>query len=213
MNLFKNIPIFSGVYLMKDARGKILYIGKAVNLRRRVASYFLRAQDARIQKLVAEIRKIDYRKTANALEALILESRLIKKYQPPFNIKETDNKKFLYADITKEKFPRVVLSRGKGMFGPFVSAASIREALRIIRRIFIFSIHSPEKINKGKACFDLQIGLCPGTCISKISEKEYKRTIKNIKMLFSGKTDKLINGLKKERRRFLLCDISKICLK
>src|SRR3989338_9445604 len=93
------ISIFSGVYLMKDARGKILYIGKAVNLRRRVASYFSRSQDARVQKLVAEIRKIDYRKTANALEALILESRLIKKYQPPFNIKETDNKKFLYADI------------------------------------------------------------------------------------------------------------------
>lgn len=111
--LSKGLPATPGVYLMRGARGDILYIGKAANLKRRVSSYFARAHEYRIEKLVNQIRKIDYKKTDTAVEALILEAGLIKKYQPPYNVLEKDDTSFLYVVITKEEFPRVLLVRGK----------------------------------------------------------------------------------------------------
>lgn len=192
-NIYNNLPETPGVYLMKGANGKILYIGKAGNLKRRVASYFQKAHDYRIEKLLSQVKKIDYRKTDTAIEALILESQLIKKYEPPFNVKEKDDKSFLYMEITKEKFPRVLLVRGKSntvgeRYGPFTSASSIREAMRILRRIFPYSVHPSQITNhvsrtiKTKPCFDYQIGLCPGTCIGAITRKDYLKNIKNIKL-------------------------------
>src|SRR3989338_3305571 len=112
-SLYKHLPDSPGVYLMRGAKGELLYVGKAVNLRRRVSSYFLRPHDTRIEKLVSEIRKIDHRQTDTAIEALILEAELIKKHQPPFNVREKDDKSFLRVEITNEKFPRVLLVRGK----------------------------------------------------------------------------------------------------
>lgn len=213
-NQYKNLPESPGVYLMRDGRGRVLYIGKAANLRRRVASYFERPHDYKIQRLVSEIKKIDYKKTDTAIEALILESQLIRKFAPPFNIKEKDDKSFLWVLITKEKFPRVLLSRGKGNFGPFTSASSIREALRIIRRIFPYSTHSPEQIQKisaitrdstitrnselERACFDYEIGLCPGTCIGAVEKKDYLKNIRNIRLFFEGKKKKIIETLTRE---------------
>jgi excinuclease ABC subunit C len=222
--IYKNLPDTPGVYLMKDGRGRILYIGKAGNLRRRVASYFLRPHDSRIEKLVLEIGKIDYRKTDTALEALILEASLIKKYLPPYNIREKDDKSFLYVEITKEKFPRVLLARGRERsqrtpsgagehYGPFVSASNVREALRIIRRIFPFSVHPstslraspsggkrpcPESHRKG--CFDYEIGLCPGTCIGAVERDEYLKNIRNIKLLFRGKKKTILKDLNKDMK-------------
>ena len=126
---YRSLPETPGVYLMKDAAGKILYVGKAGNLRRRVSSYFERPHDVRIQTLVARIATIDHRDTDTAIEALILEAELIKKLSPPFNVREKDDKSFLYIEILKEKFPRVLLVRGKDIagksgkrFGPFTSA-------------------------------------------------------------------------------------------
>ena len=169
-NLFSKLPESPGVYLMKNASGEILYVGKAGNLRRRTASYFQKALDARLTALVGKIKKIDYKKTETALEALILESELIKKYAPPFNIREKDGKSFLYVEITNDFFPRVLLTRGRNAekeglvpsltgrlsirsarqreersarfsAGPFTSASAIREALQILRRIFPYSTH------------------------------------------------------------------------
>ncbi len=190
---------------MKDAAGKILYIGKAVNLRRRVSSYFTRPHDARIEGLVREIKTIDFKKTDTGIEALILESELIKRYQPPFNIKEKDDKSFLYAEITNEKFPRVLLARGKDKpdgkrFGPFTSASSIREALRIIRKIFPYATHPEPKKPQTRACFDYQIGLCPGTCIGVISRKNYLKNIKNIELFFDGKKERIVKNLEREMK-------------
>jgi excinuclease ABC subunit C len=213
-NLYQNLPETPGVYLMKDGNGRILYIGKAGNLKRRVSSYFLRPHDSRIEKLVSEIRDIDYKKTESSLEALILEAELIKKHEPPFNIKEKDDKSFLYVEITDEEFPRVLLSRGKKLekqshevktrkfkFGPFTSASSIREALRIIRRIFPYNIHPPEKIKKfGRTCFDYEIGLCPGVCAGLINKADYAKNVRNIKLLFEGKKSKILKNLEKEMK-------------
>ncbi|MCX6702262.1 MAG: GIY-YIG nuclease family protein [Candidatus Wolfebacteria bacterium] len=221
--LYKDLPETPGVYLMKNAEGVILYVGKAGNLCRRVSSYFTRPpasnasrsdagrHDVRIEKLVSEIRKIDFEKTETAIEALILESKLIKKYRPAFNVRDKDDKSFLYVVITKDKFPRVLLSRGKGLpagrqgiYGPFTSASSIREALRIIRKIFPFSVHSPESLLMSasrrikKECFDCELGLCPGTCVGAVSRIKYLKNIKNIKLFFEGGKKKIIKSLKQE---------------
>lgn len=200
------LPDSPGVYFMKGAQGRLLYVGKAGSLKRRVSSYFLRPHDSRIQKMVSEIRAIDYEETDTALEALILESRLIKKFQPPFNVKEKSDKSFLYVEITKDKFPRVILVRGKDLargtyFGPFTSASSIREALRIIRKIFPWSIHPAEKIGTYKRpCFDYEVGLCPGTCIGAVNRAEYLKNIRNIKLFFDGKKRQIVVSLKKEMK-------------
>ncbi len=204
--IYKNLPEFPGVYLMKGAREKVLYIGKAGNLRRRVSSYYLRANDAKTEKLLAEIRKVDYQKTDTAIEALILESQLIKKYEPPYNVKEKDDKSFLYVEITKEEFPRVILVRGKSKasgdrFGPFTSASNIRSALKIVRKIFPFSIHLSAKIGKfRRACFDYELGMCPGTCIGAVHKTEYRKNIRNIKLFFQGKKVQILKQLKKEMK-------------
>ncbi len=226
---------------MKDKSGKILYVGKAGNLRRRVASYFIRPHDFRIERLVREIKKIGFQKTDTAIEAFILEAKLIKKYSPPFNVREKDDKSFLYVEFTKEKFPRVLLVRGKELLwkrpaplpterqdsrpgrkpeqrrapfgagfsaGPFTSASNIRQALKILRKIFPYSTHlANEKAypSEGRqssvvsrACFDYQIGLCPGTCVGAIDRKEYMKNIRNLKLFFEGKKKRLIRILEKE---------------
>lgn len=207
---YKKFPETPGVYLMRNSVGGILYIGKAANLRRRVSSYFLsaggRSYDYRIQKMVSEIRSIDYEKTDTALEALILEADLIKKYQPPFNVLEKDDKSFLFVEITKEAFQRVMLVRGKEKkatngvhYGPFVSGANIREALRILRRIFRWNMHPPGVVGTlSKPCFDYQIGLCPGTCVGSISKREYARTVRATKLIFEGKKGRIIKLFEKE---------------
>ncbi len=207
MNEFiKKMPSSPGVYLMKNEAGEIIYVGKAGNLKKRIASYFSRPYDYRIQKLVAKIKKIDFKKTDTALEALILESRFIKKYSPVFNIRDKDNKSFLCVEITKEEFPRVLLVRERSMtsgerFGPFVSASDIREALKILRKIFPYSIHESQKVAKFlRPCFDYQIGLCPGTCIGTISRADYLENIKNLKLIFKGQKKKILKNLKREMK-------------
>jgi excinuclease ABC subunit C len=207
--LYAGLPEAPGVYLMKDRRGRVLYIGKAGNLRRRVSSYFCRPHDSRIQKMVSLVKGVDFRRTDTAIEALILEAKLIKKLAPPFNVREKDDKSFLFVEITREDFPRVLLVRGKQKpsgerFGPFTSAGDIRAALRILRRIFPWSTHpsvskatSRGKENK-RPCFDYEIGLCPGTCVGLAERKEYLKNIRNLKLFFKGKKERILRQLEKE---------------
>jgi len=149
------------------------------------------------------------KKTETAIEALILEAELIKKLKPAFNSREKDDKSFLYVDITKDKFPQVILSRGRvappknlsKRYGPFTTASHIREALRIIRRIFPYSIHEKEKVGVMKRpCFDYQIGLCPGTCIGGVEREEYIKDVGNIKLLFEGNKKRILATLEKEMK-------------
>jgi excinuclease ABC subunit C len=207
---YKKFPETPGVYIMKDAAGRILYVGKAGNLRRRVSSYFERPHDVRIQTLVSKIATIDFEQKDTALEALIREAELIKKITPPFNVREKDDKSFLYFEITREKFPRVFLVRGAGVvamrgagagkrFGPFTSASSAREALRILRRIFPWSTHDPDEIGKIKRpCFNYEIGLCPGTCVGAITHDDYIKNIERLRMFFEGKKARIIKTLEKD---------------
>ena len=189
---------------MRDAEGAILYVGKAGNLRRRVSSYFERPHDVRIEALVRKIENIDFRETDTALEALILEAELIKTIRPPFNVREKDDKSFLYVEITKEKFPRVMLVRGNKtgngkLFGPFTSASSLRDALKILRKIFPWNAHPPEKMGTyERACFDCEIGLCPGTCVNAISREDYLKNIERLELFFEGKKKQVIRSIEKE---------------
>ena len=235
----KKLPDTPGVYFFLGPRKKILYIGKAGSLRDRVRSYFSKdialSRSPAIQKMVQDARDISFQKTDSVLEAVILEADLIKKFKPKYNTQEKDDKSFNHVVITKEDFPRILLVRGKelfknktinlkseilnlkSVFGPFPQGGVLKEALKIIRKIFPFrdSCIPPhkqhpnklenvgmlfEKNGFGKPCFNRQIGLCPGVCTGEISKEEYAKTIRNIRLFFSGKKKDLIRKLEKEMK-------------
>ena len=202
------LPLTSGVYLMKDAGGKIIYVGKAVSLRRRVQSYFRsRRQDAKTDVLVGNIADITIVPTHSEAEALILEAALIKEHLPKYNIDLKDGKSYPYIEITDEEFPLVSVVRlskfdqkvkGYRYFGPYVDAALIREALALIRKIFPFCSCRP--LPK-KPCLYHSIGLCPAPCIGAVSVEDYHRNIDNIILVLAGEKDTLYRNLKEEMER------------
>ena len=202
------LPDVPGVYLMKNVRGDIIYVGKATSLKRRVSSYFTRPHDSRIQKMVGEIRSIDYIEKPTAIEALILEANLIKYYFPPYNVKDKDNKSFLYLVITKEDFPKPLLIRGtdltedaskkyKAVFGPYTSPRSLRAALDLIRRAFPWSTCEP---GQKRACFYHHLKLCPGVCIGAVDRTVYAKTIRDLIKFFDGKKDDILTSYKREMK-------------
>jgi len=187
---------------MANARKRVIYVGKAVSLKKRVASYFRGSRrDARLDDLVREIRDFSFIPTASEAEALILEAHLIKKYDPKYNILLRDDKSFPYIEITKEKFPRVALVRprekkkGAFYYGPYVNPRLIREALALIRRIFPFC--TCRRFPK-TPCLDVHLGLCPAPCVGHISEKEYKKNIRHIRQILEGRKDVLYKNLTRE---------------
>ncbi len=200
----KNFPKGPGVYLFLDKKNKVLYVGRATSLKRRIADYFRFNLDSKIKELISLTKKIKFIKTDNLLEAVILEANLIKKYWPKYNIKERDNRSFLYIVINKSDYPKPIIVRQQELkkfksdafiFGPYFSLSLIKNALRLIRRIFPYSLCKP---NQGKPCFDYQIGLCPGICIGKIKKEEYQNNIKNLILFLSGQKKKLFKKLAKE---------------
>lgn len=195
------LPDTPGVYFFK--RGKnILYIGKATNLKDRVKSYFVRdillSRSPLIAKMLEEAKKIEFLQTDSVLEALILEANLIKKHQPIYNSKEKDDKSYNYVTITEEDFPKVVITRGLGTYGPFPHGGELKEGLKIIRKIFPY--RDKCKLGQNKPCFNAQIGLCPGVCVGLISKIDYRTIIKHLKLFFEGKKKKLIKSLEKEMK-------------
>lgn len=203
----KKLPFSPGVYLFVNKKGGILYIGRATSLRRRVANYFRKNIGPRIGEMVNLATKIKHYKTETVLEAIILEAKLIKKYWPKYNIREKDDRSFIYIIIPKGDYPHPMIVRGHELstlnfklstprlFGPYQSLNLVQNALKIIRRVFPYSTCVPFN---GKPCFDYQIGLCPGLCVGKISKKEYAQNIKNIIFLLSGEKKKLLKKLAKE---------------
>lgn len=200
---YQNLPTVSGVYLFKDEAGQVLYIGKAINLKNRVKSYFTKGkQEAKTKILVGQVRKIDYHKVGSELEALLLEARLIKQYRPKYNIRLKDDKRYLYVGITKDEYPRVIFLRRPeseiqllDWFGPFPSAASLRETLRLIRRIFPYCSCQERKT----PCLYYHLGVCPGVGIQ--PKKEYHKTIDKIRLFLNGQIGFLVNLLTKQMKQ------------
>lgn len=218
----QKLPDCPGIYMFKAGR-KILYIGKATSLRSRVRSYFnSQIRDVRsplIEKMVEESKKIEVIETDSVLEALILEAYLIKKHQPVYNSKEKDDKSFNYVVITDETFPRLLTTRGKDLesqlrktkakhlFGPFPQGGQFKEAMKIIRKIFpYFDTKYPiEDINSSirtkQIKFNQSIGVYPGKPEEVLDEKEYKKTIRHLKLFFEGKKKTLLSQLEKEMKQ------------
>lgn len=212
-----NLPDVPGVYFFKQGK-KILYVGKATSLKDRVKSYFARdillTRGPKIEKMLEEADSLEYTQTDSVLEALILEANEIKKYQPPANSRDKDDKSYNYVVFTKEDFPKILLVRGRELnisqdsfsikyaFGPFPHGGELREALKIIRRIFPYRDAKCKILPAGKQrpCFNAQIGLCPGPCAGWISKKDYTKTIRNLKLFFEAKKPRLIGTLEKEMK-------------
>lgn len=217
----KKLPDAAGVYLFKKGK-EILYIGKATSLKDRMRSYFsadlISARGQFIVDMIGKAEKVDHFKTDSVLEALILESNFIKKYQPKYNTKEKDNRSYNYIVITKEYFPRVLLIRGRELeikegqedglnikykFGPYPNGSAIKEGLKIVRKIFPFRDKcNSSKEMTGRPCFNRQIGLCPGVCSDEISKADYADTIRNIKLFFEGKKKSLIKKLERQMKEY-----------
>lgn len=208
----KSLPKNPGVYLFKKGN-KILYIGRATSLKNRVASYFrndlLETRGTRLVDMVTLAERVDYFKTDSVLEAIILEANLIKKYQPHYNTLEKDDKSFNYVAITEETFPKILIMHEREMessgikfkevFGPFPQGNTIREGLRIIRKIFPF--HDGSSVKKDQIEFYRQIGLTPDLDKEEV-RKNYKKNIKNIILFFQGKKAQVIKNLEQDMKNF-----------
>lgn len=218
----KKMPDTPGVYFFLDPHKKVLYIGKATCLRDRIRSYFAKdlavTRGALITSMIEKAHSVEWRKTDSVLEALILEANLIRNYKPKHNTDLKDDKSWNYVVVTKENFPRVLVVRGKTLdmefppktrlytFGPFPHGLQLREAMKLIRKIFPYRdtcTPAEEMIAIGKnpkSCFNAHIGLCPGVCSGKISKEEYRRIIRHIALLFQGKKKELIKVLEREMK-------------
>jgi excinuclease ABC subunit C len=212
----KKLPEAPGVYFFLGSKKEILYIGKATSLKSRVRSYFddkiAEKRSKLIEKMVDEARTIEWTKTDSVLEALILESNLIRTHKPKFNSLAKDDKSYNHLIITNEAFPRVLVVRGKDLvstytedtilyhFGPFTSGVLFREALKIVRKLFKFYDtkvavgKERSKLARGTILFNTQIGLYP----SEQNKNEYLKTIRYIKLFFEGKKMTIVRELEKE---------------
>jgi excinuclease ABC subunit C len=207
----KYLPDSPGVYYFLAGK-KILYVGKATSLRDRVKSYFskdlLSARGPLIVKMVEEIEEVKFVQTDSVLEALIYEANEIKKHQPYYNRREKDDRSYNYVILTKEEFPRLLLVRGKNLlttpidtvasWGPFPHTGELREALKIIRKIFPYRDEKCKLL--GKPCFPAQLGLCPGPCAGWVSRSEYRKTVKHISLFFDGKKPTLMRQLESDMK-------------
>lgn len=201
----KNIPLKPGVYFWLDKKGQVLYVGRATKLRQRLSQYFSSRVEARIKEMVAQASQIKYEQTDSVLEAIILEAKNIKQYWPKYNVVDRDNRSFIYIVISKGDYPRPLIVRGRDLqkfslasakvFGPYQSYHLVQSALRLIRHIFPYSTCRPLS---GQACFDYQIGLCPGACLGKISPREYHKNIKHLEWFLAGDKKRLVDKLIKE---------------
>jgi excinuclease ABC subunit C len=207
----ESLPTGPGVYQHKDAQGKVLYVGKAKNLRSRVRQYFQKSRnlDPRIEQMLSRATDIEIIVTDSEVEALILEANLIKKVKPRYNVNLKDDKSYPYIVITNEPFPRVFITRqirrdGSRYFGPYTDVKNVRSALKAIRDIFMIRscnfLLNDDTIEKRKykICLDYHIKKCEGPCEGLVSQKRYGAMIEQVAALLRGKTEALIGRLRSE---------------
>ncbi len=188
------VPARPGVYLLKNARGEILYIGKAKRLPGRVRSYFRgTAPDVRLEQLRSRVRDFDYVVTANEAEALVLEANLVKSHAPFFNIELKDDKKYPFLKIgVRHAYPRLLVTRtvvadGSRYFGPFVRVKDLRQVLRSLQRLFPLRSCTDRRLAQGgRECLKYSLGLCPAPCTGKADPDLYRQTVERLVRFFEG---------------------------
>ena len=196
----KNIPSSPGVYMMKDASGEVLYIGKARDLSKRVSSYFQehRPKAARLMSLMERVKDLDYIVTTSEEEALIYEANLVKEKRPKYNVELKDDKSFPFLKLTlNEKFPRLIITRkkvddGARYFGPYTRVKLLRKALSLMKNIF--PLRTCKKI-PDHVCLSFHIGQCLGPCIGKIDENGYIDIVNQLILFLEGKRTRLLGEL------------------
>ncbi len=204
------LPASPGVYLMRDAEGNILYVGKAANLHNRIRSYFGARQklSLKLERMVARVNDIDFFVTNLEQEALILECNLIKRHHPRYNVRLKDDKTFPYLKISlNEDWPRIYFTRrveedGGRYFGPFASARSVRQTLKVLKGIFPFrsctrSITGADS----RACLEYHLNLCVGPCIGAVSRPEYAEVIRQVTLFLEGKQETVVQGLESKMKK------------
>lgn len=196
------LPANPGVYFFYDQAGEILYIGKASILRRRVSSYFQKQsfRDSKTTQMLTHVADLSFQTTGSELEALFLEAELIKRYKPLYNVRERDDKNFIYIKITAEEFPRVLFVRRPlddkaKYYGPFLSSFEVRRSLRYLRRIFPY--YGESKIAR-RSSLDHQIGVAPTPGISKA---RYRQNIRRLVMIIEGRSQQLNRRLERDMKR------------
>ena len=208
----RSFPQTPGIYLMKDAAGRVIYVGKAKNLRARAGSYFLKAaaEEQRTARLVREIRDIDYLEAESEVDALLMEARLIKDILPKFNRDLRDDKTFPYLEIhTHEDFPRVGITRtpsqrGTKLYGPFTNLRGLRGALQVLQKVFRFrtcSLDIDEEDPRWRwfrPCLLASIRQCTAPCNLRISKEEYRKDIHRLQQFLEGKKHSLLGELRQE---------------
>lgn len=205
----KSAPHSPGVYLFKNLAGTTIYIGKAKDIRNRIANYFGNDLLDRTQQMVSQAASLEFFITDNEAEALLLESRLIKQYFPKYNIDLKDNEKFTYILITDEQFPRMLLVRrnrgckvtGKGkLFGPFTSGSAYVLVASTLRKIFKLRTC---RIGQGRPCLQYHLGFCMGTCAGLVTPKDYNVQVEKLKAVLSGgkKLDEVIDSMEKDMEK------------
>ncbi|MBA2333827.1 MAG: excinuclease ABC subunit C, partial [Blastocatellia bacterium] len=200
----KSLPAASGIYLHKNADGKIIYVGKAKSLRSRVRQYFQssRNQDAKTRRLVKKIADFEFIVVDNEVEALILESNLIKKHKPHFNVFLKDDKQYPHLKMTNEPFPKVVITRkilkdGASYYGPILPAALARRTLNLVNRAFQLRTCDIEITGKlPRPCLEYHLKRCLGPCVKGLcTQEEYLQAARDVKIMLEGKNKELAKDL------------------
>src|SRR5215217_1086247 len=194
-----------GVYLMRDAHGNVIYVGKAMRLRDRVRSYFqsTRHADAKTRELVRHIADFDVIRTDTATEALILENELIKRYQPRYNVMLKDSKTYPYLKITNEEWPRIISTRrivddGGRYFGPYTSAGLAYRTLNLLNRLFPYRKCEKKITGHDEVCLYYHLHQCTAPCISATDHETYRQAIDRAALLLSGRGDEILPPLEEE---------------
>jgi excinuclease ABC subunit C len=205
------LPTRPGCYLMYDLEGRVIYVGKAVNLRARVRSYFhagAKESSPKTARLIEDIDRIEFIVTDSELEALILEANLIKKHRPRYNVRLKDDKRYPYIKVHwQDDYPKVTLTRrmerdGARYFGPFTSSAAVRQTLDTLRKVFPYLTCNREITGKDeRACLYYDIKLCNAPCIGAVSRQDYRDTIGGLVRFLEGKTESVVQELEKGMQR------------
>lgn len=199
----KNLPASFGVYLLKNPKNKVIYVGKAKNLKKRVSYYFrnFSSLEPRIASLIKKVKGLDFLKTSSELEALILEANLIKEYRPRYNVCLIDDKQYPFLVIDEsQKFPGLVISRSRKpgqCFGPYRGAGRLKLALKVLRDLFPLRICQKFK-SRPAPCLEFQIKKCSGPCAGKISETGYRRLVHSSVLFLEGRMNELLLKLEAE---------------
>lgn len=202
----KILPASPGVYFHKSKTGEIIYVGKAAVLKNRVRQYFQAARDfdTKTKVLVSEIADTDWLVTESEIDALFLESEMVKRYKPRYNILLQDDKSQLFVRITMNDayphlgFTRMPLDDGADYFGPYYNGFAVKKALRYLRKVFPYSTHV---VMPRRVCLQYHIGLCPGVEEQKVSSAEYKKTLRRLIMYLKGERKKIVTQLEAEMQR------------